>query len=294
MQGRKPVSRSARGDADTRQASAYLAGQAELLPRLGIVLGSGFGRTADLVTDAVSIPYATIPGLPISTVPGHDGRCVLGRLYSWPVAMLVGRVHRYEGRTDDETTMAVRAVCALGISTLILTNAAGGLNPAFRVGDLMVIADHINILSLAGHNPLRGPLGTDADSPFVSLRDAYDPRLRSLAHEAASLEGRVLQEGVYAMVGGPSYESPAEVRMLRSLGADAVGMSTAHEVIVARRSGVRVLGLSCITNATAGDLEGQVAHADVLKAADAAVDTFQRLLERFLSLLVAEESRATA
>jgi purine-nucleoside phosphorylase len=242
-----------------------LADEPELAaPRMAAILGSGLGGVVELLdaTPRRSIPYRDIPHIPGAGVEGHAGELVAGRVGGTPALVLSGRAHPYEGYSHREATILLRAVLALGIETLVVTNAAGGLNPAFDPGDVMLITDHIN---LSGDNPLTGP-NLDRFGPrFPPLTDAYDPALRALAIESAERSGVALSSGVYIMLAGPSYETRAEMRMLRTLGADAVGMSTAHEVIVARHAGVRVLGFSLITNKATDDVEAGATHAEVIE-----------------------------
>jgi purine-nucleoside phosphorylase len=217
-------------------------------PTIGVILGSGLGGLAERVAQADMVPYSELPYFARSTVPGHMGRFVVGRLGGAAVMAMQGRAHYYEGYSLAQTTLPIRLMCRLGIQTLIVTNAAGGIRPGFRPGDLMVIADHINMPGLAGHNPLRGPNDATFGPRFPDMADAYDAALRAMAHVEADAQGLALHEGVYAMVAGPSFETPAEIRFLRAVGADAVGMSTAPEVVVARHAGMRVLGISLISN----------------------------------------------
>lgn len=259
-------------------AVAYLAPLVRPHTSLGLVLGSGYGDVISALTETVTAPYLEIPGFPRSTVPGHRGRVVTGYLGGRPVVVLEGRVHAYEGYEQSDVTFPIRVLDALGVNTLVLTNAAGGLNRSFHVGDLMLITDHLNLVSLAGLNPLRGPLHHDPMTPFVPMKDAYDPALRAKAVALSDSLGMRLQQGVYAMVGGPSYETPAEVHFLRAMGADAVGMSTTSEVIVARQLGMAILAVSCISNLAAGLDTEDVHHADVLAVVGAQVPRFIRLL----------------
>jgi purine-nucleoside phosphorylase len=217
-------------------------------PTIGVILGSGLSALAERVEDADVIPYGEIPHLAVSTVLGHAGRFVVGHLAGADVMVMQGRVHYYEGYPLAQTTLPIRLMARLGVETLIVTNAAGGIRQTFRAGDFMVISDHINMPGLAGHNPLRGPNDAAFGPRFPDMADAYDAPLRALAHAEAQALGVTLHEGVYAMVAGPSFETPAEIRLLRAVGADAVGMSTASEVVVARHAGLRVLGLSLISN----------------------------------------------
>ncbi|HEY8921484.1 MAG TPA: purine-nucleoside phosphorylase [Candidatus Limnocylindria bacterium] len=232
-------------------------------PRLAIVLGSGLGGVAELLDPQprIVIPYREIPNVPAAAVAGHAGELVAGFASGIPVLLLSGRAHAYEGWSHRQTTLLLRACLSLGIETLVVTNASGGINPAFDPGDVMLIADVIN---LSGDNPLTGP-NLDRFGPrFVSMTDALDADLRTLARTAAERAGVALREGVYLMLAGPTYETRAELRMLRTLGADAVGMSTVPEVLVARHHGVRVLGFSLVTNKATPEMEGEVTHEEVL------------------------------
>ncbi|MGH2418488.1 MAG: purine-nucleoside phosphorylase [Candidatus Limnocylindria bacterium] len=233
-------------------------------PRLAAVLGSGLGGVVKLLDPEprLRIGYGDIPHVPGAAVEGHAGELVAGLVRGTPAIILSGRAHPYEGYSHREATLLLRAVLALGVETVVLTNAAGGLNPEFDPGDVMLIADHLN---LSGDNPLLGP-NLDRFGPrFPPMTDAYDPALRSAAREAGGRAGVSLREGVYVMLSGPSYETRAEMRMLRSLGADAVGMSTAHETIVARHAGARVLGFSLITNKATDDVEAGATHDEVIE-----------------------------
>ena len=246
-------------------AAAETVRRPDLRPKWAIMLGSGFAAFADALDDVSATPFAHIPGLVSPTVAGHAGSLLQGRLDGVPVVVTQGRLHTYEGLDPAQATFLVRLLAALGAATILLTNASGGVNARFAPGTLMLVTDHINLPALTGSNPLRGQ--GDASLPrFVAMRDAYDPALRERARMAAQGLGIALAEGVYAMVAGPSYETPAELRFLRTVGADAVGMSTASEVIVARQLGLRVLGLSCIANAAHGEAAGDVSHVDVLAA----------------------------
>ena len=234
------------------------------MPRVVVVLGSGLGGVVDLLDDEarVSIPYGEIPHVPGAAVEGHAGTLVAGTVRGTAAILLSGRAHPYEGYSHREATLLLRAVLALGAGTVVLTNAAGGLNPAFEPGDVMLITDHIN---LSGDNPLLGP-NLDRFGPrFPPMTDAYDPRLRAAALESAARTGVELRQGVYVMLSGPSYETRAEMRMFRGFGADAVGMSTVHEAIVARHAEVAVLGLSLITNKATDDVESGATHAEVIE-----------------------------
>jgi len=265
-----------------RAAAAHVAQRAAMRPRVGMILGSGLGILADQMEGAVSLAYSEIPHFPSSTVPGHRGRLVAGRLTGTPVWAMQGRVHFYEGYSMADVVRPVRVMRELGVTTLIVTNAAGGLNPAFSAGDLMLIADHINLL---GTNPLIGP-NEDAFGPrFPDMTSAYDPELRRLARGVAEQEGLRLQEGIYACVSGPSYETPAEIRALRILGADAVGMSTVPEVIAARHMGMRVLGISCITNLAAGISPHPLSHDEVVETGARVARDFARLMTGIVARL---------
>ena len=233
-------------------------------PRLGLVLGSGLGAVVDLLDPAprIRIPYAEIPGVPVSGVAGHAGEVVAGPVGGRPVLVLAGRVHAYEGYSHREITILLRATFRVGLEAVILTNAAGGLNPDFEPGELMLMTDHIN---LSGDNPLFGPNLDFLGPRFPALTDAYDPDLAARARAAAERTGVRLREGVYVMLSGPTYETRAELRMLRQLGADAVGMSTVLEVIVARHAGVRVLAISLITNKATPDVETGATHEEVIE-----------------------------
>lgn len=249
-------------------------------PTIGLVLGSGLSTLADAVTDADIIPFSEVPHFPVSTVAGHHGRLIIGTLENQTVLVLQGRVHYYEGYSMGQITLPVRLMHRLGVATLMVTNAAGGMNPTFAPGDLMLIKDHINMLGMAGHNPLRGPNDETEGVRFPDMTEPYSADLRQLAHDVAHEHGFALQEGVYAYVAGPSYETPAELNLLRLAGGDAVGMSTVPSVIVARHAGMRVLGISTITNmAVPNPTPGTVlTHEEVL-------ETGQRLIPRLTTLL---------
>jgi len=240
-----------------------------IVPRAALILGSGLGDLADEIESPVVVPFADIPHFPVSTVAGHAGQLVVGKLQGTPVAAMRGRVHFYEGYSLRDITLPVRVLRRLGAEILIVTNAAGGLNEAFSPGDLMVLTDHLNIMGMAGQSPLVGPNEPELGVRFLDMLGAYDADLRAMAHRAAREQGFSLREGVYAMVGGPAYETMAEIRFLQRAGADAVGMSTVPEVIVARHERMRVLGVSAITNMAVGQTASQeISHADVLAAAE--------------------------
>ena len=264
---------------DVAEATAAIQARTGLQPAVSLILGSGLGDIAVALRDVTAFPYAELPHFARSTVSGHAGRLLLGYLDDVPVAAMQGRFHFYEGYDLPVVTFPVRVMRALGAHTLIVTNAAGGLNPAYQPGDIMVIRDHINMLGLAGHNPLVGPNDERFGARFPPLAAAYAGALRALAHAVAgAIPGLTLHEGVYVMVGGPNFETRAELKFLRLIGADAVGMSTVPEVIVARHMGMRVLGLSLITNAATGEETGEVSHAEVLATADAARSKFTALV----------------
>lgn len=250
-------------------------------PRVMLVLGSGLGGLADELEDAVAIPFLEIPVLPPATVEGHMGRLVAGRLEGVECIALQGRYHLYEGHPPALVTLPIRIMAALGARTLIVTNAAGGINPAFRAGDLMLIDDHINFMST---NPLIGPV-IPGDLRFPDMTEPYDRGLQRLAEEAGLERGVQTVRGVYAAVTGPSYETPAEIRMLSRLGADAVGMSTVPEVIAARALGVNVLGISLIANLAAGIAKAPLTHEEVLAAGVEARTRFTALVRGTLSAI---------
>ncbi len=265
------------------EAVAAVQSRSSLKPDIGLILGSGLGDLAAEIRDAEAIPYEEIPHFLRSTVIGHAGRLLIGMLENVPVVVMQGRFHFYEGYTMQALTLPVRVMRSLGAHTLIVTNAAGGINPAYLPGDFMLIRDHINFLGLAGMNPLIGPNDERLGDRFPPLAKAYDAELRALAHTVAATRPEItMHEGVYAQVGGPSYETGAELKFLRTAGADAVGMSTAPEVVVARHMGMRVLGISLITNTATGDDKEEVNHAEVLSAADAARPKFAALVRGIL------------
>jgi len=243
------------------EAAEYVRGYTAHRPSVGLVLGSGLGALADQIQKADRIPYQEIPHFPVSTVAGHSGQAVIGQLEGRPVLAMQGRVHYYEGYSMSQVAFPIRVMQRAGIETLIITNAAGGFNLDWQIGDLMLITDHINMPGLAGVNPLRGP-NLDVFGPrFPSMTRAYDPELSQLARDVAEQEGILLREGVYVGLGGPFYETPAELRMLRTIGADAVGMSTVAEVTAACHGGMRVLGISGISNIVLFDAsQGEAPH----------------------------------
>lgn len=270
---------------DFQHAADYIAQHTRHRPTIGLVLGSGFGDFADAIADADIIPYAEIPHFPRSTVEGHKGRLVIGQLEGQTIMAMQGRVHFYEGFTMEEVTFPVRVMQAFGIQVLILTNAAGGLNPDFRAGDIMLIEDQINLLGMVGNNPLMGPNDPELGPRFPDMSTLYDRRLRMLAQSVAESLGLTLRRGVYVGLSGPAFETPAEVRMLRVLGGDATGMSTTNEAIVARHGGMRVLGFSGITNEAidAIDTPRVTSHEEVLETGKILVPRMIALLRGLLS-----------
>ncbi len=268
--------------ADYERAAEFIRTRTKQAPTVGLVLGSGLNPLADEIGQADIIPYRDIPIFPVSTVEGHRGELVIGQLSGKTVVAMRGRAHYYEGYSMQQVTVPVRVMRELGVKTVIITNAAGGINAQFSAGDLMLIVDHINLAGMAGLNPLRGPNDQALGPRFPDMTNAYDPELRDITRDAAARLGIQLREGVYIMLAGPSYESPADVRFLRIIGADAVGMSTVPEVIVARHGGMRVLGLSLISNSLAGGHD-RVDHEEVLAAGRAAVPRLADLVKQILS-----------
>ena len=263
-------------------AASYILSAVSLRPTVGMVLGSGLGDFADTLEDPVRIPYTQIPNFPVPTIAGHAGALVFGKKQGKDVVVLQGRIHYYEGLSQKEITLPIRVLAAIGVKQLVLTNACGGVNLSFTPGDLMLISDHINY---SGANPLIGP-NLDAFGPrFPDCSDIYTARLRKIIREKAKEAGIGLQEGVYAMYSGPNYETPAEIRMFRILGADTVGMSTVPEALVAAHCGMEVVGISCITNMAAGVLPQKLSHAEVTEVAARVHDKFQHLLDIVLTIL---------
>lgn len=270
------------GERDHVTAAEYVRDRLEgRSPAVALILGSGLGALAEAVEDAVAVPYAEIPGFARTTVEGHAGRLVAGRLEGVDVVVFQGRYHAYEGHDPADLATPVRTAAALGAGTLIVTCAAGGVTRRLGPGTLMCITDHLNLM---GRNPLVGA-ARDGEPRFPDMTDAYDPAFRERARSAAEDLGIELAEGVYAAMLGPSYETPAEITMLERLGADAVGMSTVPEVIVARAAGLRVLGVALITNPAAGVVEGPLDHDDVIAAGAEAAADFQRLIRGVLARL---------
>ncbi len=248
-----------------------------------MVLGSGLGAFADTLENSSTIPYSEIPGWPKSTAIGHAGKLVTGLAGGVPVAVLAGRAHLYEGYTVRDAAFGIRTLDALGVENVILTNAAGGVNKDYKPGDLILISDHINLL---GQNPLTGPNDESVGPRFPDMSEAYSKKLRDIAKEAGRQMGVELREGVYAALPGPSYETPAEIRYLRAIGADLVGMSTVPETIAANHAGLRVLGISCVTNHAAGVIEGKLDHKEVLEVGERMKGTLIALLGRVIPGIV--------
>lgn len=265
-----------------QEAVAYIRDVTVREPRVAVVLGSGLGAFADELADPISIPYSNIPGWPVSTAAGHSGKLVLGKLGHLDVAVMAGRAHLYEGYTPAQVTLGVRVLHQLGVRSVVFTNAAGGINLSYRQGALVAISDHIN---LQGSHPLIGPNDDAAGPRFPDMSEAYSAAYRTIAHQVADQLNIQLEEGVYAALTGPSYETPAEIRYLRTIGADLVGMSTVPEVIVANYLGMRALAISCVTNMAAGILPQKINHEEVLEAGRKVRDTLIQFLKALLPKL---------
>lgn len=263
-------------------AASFISDKLEQRPRIGLILGSGLGVLADDIVNPVKIPYNEIPGFPVSTVEGHAGQLVSGQLSGVEVIAMQGRFHFYEGYSMDKVTFPVRVMKEIGIERLIVTNAAGGVNESFEPGDLMIITDHINNM---GTNPLIGPNDSRFGVRFPDMSEAYSKNLRSVAKEVADKNNLQLKEGVYFGNPGPVYETPAEVRMIRTMGGDAVGMSTVPEVMVARHSGLEVLGISCISNMAAGILDQPLSHDEVIETTEKVKSSFLLLVNEIVKTL---------
>jgi len=264
------------------EARDYLMERVGTLPELGVILGSGLGAFADLVKEKVVIPYKDIPHFPISTVEGHAGQLVFGKVEGRKVVVMQGRFHFYEGYTMQEVTFPIRVMQVLGVTGLVVTNAAGGINPDFHPGDLIIIKDHINMM---GDNPLRGANLSTLGPRFPDLSDAYNADWRQKAFVIAKDWGIKPQEGIYAAMSGPNYESPAEIRFLRTIGADMVGMSTVPEVIVANHGEMKVLGISCVTNMAAGILPQKLSHVEVMETAARIEKQFVHFVKALVKVL---------
>lgn len=272
--------------ADYDAAVQVIQSRTTLQPTIGLVLGSGLGGLAESITDAVRIPYQDIPGWPQSTVHGHSGQLVIGYLEGQPVVAQQGRAHFYEGYNLQQVTFPIRVMHFLGVKTVILTNAAGGLNRDYRTGDLMLLNDHINFVGMTGNNPLMGPNDDSLGPRFLGMAHTYDKDLRDAAQRVANESGITLHEGVYIWLSGPSFETPAEVRMLRTMG-DAVGMSTVPEVLIARHAGMRVMACSGITNEAIDSLDAEMEtnHEEVLDAGKILVPKLTTILRGVLRSL---------
>jgi len=263
-------------------ATRIIRARTTVEPRIAVVLGSGLGGFADDFEEPVAIPYDEIPGFMRSTAQGHAGRLVIGKIDGIPVLAMQGRLHYYEGYSLEEVTFPVRTFGLLGIKTLVLTNASGGINVQLSEGALMVISDHLNLM---GVNPLRGPNDERFGPRFPDMSAVYSPELQELVVEEAKAIGIEVRRGIYGALSGPSYETPSEIHLLRNLGADAVGMSTVPEAIVARHMGLEVLGISCITNMAAGISDEPINHEDVMATGDRVRETFTELLRRVIGAI---------
>ncbi len=259
-----------------------IRGSTDLRPKVGMILGSGLGELADSLETSISLPTDELPGWPKSTVEGHAGRLLMGVLEGMPVCVLQGRVHYYEGHPMARIGLPIRVLQRLGADTLIVTNAAGGVNPSFEPGDIMLIIDHINLIGMAGLSPLRGPNLEEFGPRFPDMSQAYDRQLQALARRVAAQEGLALREGIYICLGGPAFESPADLRFLRMIGVDAVGMSTVPEITVARHGGMRTLGFSGISNKASLDGEKLTTHSEVLEAGKRIGPRLERLIRGVL------------
>ncbi len=267
---------------EVKEAASFLAGRSRLRPTLALVLGSGLGTFARELQGAETIPYTDVPHFPFSTVEGHAGHLMIGSFGGVPLAIMVGRVHAYEGYTAQQVAFPARVLSAFGIKTLVVTNAAGAVNTAFHPGELMVISDHLN---LTGLHPLQGSEDKGLGPRFIDMTEGYHPKLQTICDAAGRAIGLQLRKGVYAGLLGPSYETPAEIRMLRTMGADAVGMSTVLEVIAANQMGTKVLGISCLTNMAAGILPRKLDHAEVMQTGEKVRGVFTELLQQLIPQL---------
>jgi purine-nucleoside phosphorylase len=263
-------------------ATRVIRARISVEPRIALVLGSGLGSFADDFEEAVGIPYEEIPGFVRSTAQGHAGRLVIGKIDSVPVLAMQGRVHYYEGYSLEEVTFPIRTFGLLGVKTIVLTNAAGGINVQLTQGALMVISDHLNLM---GVNPLRGANDERFGPRFPDMSAVYSPELQEIVVDEAKAIGVEVRRGIYGALSGPSYETPSEIHLLRNLGADAVGMSTVPEAIVARHMGLEVLGISCITNMAAGISDEPINHEEVMATGDRVRETFAELLQRVISAI---------
>lgn len=259
---------------------SYILSKCDLKPEIAITLGSGLGKFADSLEEKIEIPYSEIPGFYQTSVQGHAGALIIGKLKGKTVACMKGRIHAYEGHSIDQVVYPVRVLSHLGVKKVILTNASGGINKNYKPGQLVLINDHINF---SGLNPLLGPNHSELGVRFPDMTYTYCPELRTRMQKAAQKQSYTLAEGVYAGVLGPSYETPAEVRMLRNLGGDLVGMSTVNEAIAAHHAGLKVVGVSCVTNMAAGILKEQLSHSDIENEANKAMEVFIRLITDFIT-----------
>ncbi|MFP5229023.1 MAG: purine-nucleoside phosphorylase [Acidobacteriota bacterium] len=276
-------------DTNYQKASAaaeLVLARTGLRPRIGIVLGSGLGAFAEQLEEKAAIAFAEIPHFPQSTVPGHSGKLAIGKVAGVAVAVMQGRVHAYEGYSSEEVVFPIRVLAAMGVTQVVLTNAAGGINPGLKRGQLVLISDHIN---LSGRNPIVGAAEDRLGPRFFDMTEAYSARLRMVAHEAARAMEFRLDEGVYLSVLGPSFETPAEIRAFRTLGADLVGMSTVQETIAARQMGIEVLGISCVTNLAAGIQAEPLSHEEVMETGRAVEKQLAGLLTRVVGLMDSEK-----
>lgn len=269
------------------QASAYIRSWTNRQPEFGLILGSGLGQASSIMKDDAIIPYADIPHWPISTVLGHEGRLHLGSIGNHFGIVMEGRVHYLEGYRMGQVALPVRVMKLLGVKNLIITNAAGGLNQSFKGGDLMLIRDHINLLGMAGFDPLRGPNDENFGTRYPDMSSVYDTELLKLAHRAAKEANLQVREGTYICILGPSYSTPADLRLLTMFGADAVGMSTVPEAITAHHAGIRILGISCITDMNENSLE----HEAVLESAARIGSRLKKLLEKFFEYLPVDTNK---
>lgn len=258
-----------------KEASQYIASKISIKPKIGIVLGSGLGIYIDQIQNKTIIPYQDIPHFKRTSVEGHSGALIIGEVNGVPVAALQGRLHSYEGYAGEDIVLPVRTLASLGIEVLFLTNASGGINENFHPGDLVAINDHIN---LSGRNPLVGPNIAEMGPRFPDMGNAYDKEMREILHSVAKKHNVIIKDGVYCSVLGPTYETPAEIRMMRIIGGDLVGMSTVPEVIAANHMGLKVVGVACVTNYAAGIKEEKLSHADVKKVAEKAMVGFATIL----------------
>lgn len=267
---------------ERNNSEAHIKTMMDYKPTIGLILGSGLGDYGEKIKDPIYIPYEELDGFPVSKVVGHKNRFILGTLFGARVIVMQGRFHYYEGIEQSLLAKPIRLMKQAGVKTLIITNAAGGVNTSFEAGDLMLITDHVN---LSGSNPLRGENDDEFGPRFPDMTDVYTKELREMVKKIAEEEQIKLQEGVYLMNAGPMYETPAEVRMARILGGDAVGMSTVPEAILAKHCGMKVIGISCITNMAAGILDQPLSHQEVVETAARVKDTFERLIDRILEKL---------